>query len=158
MTAQTRTDEVILALVAAWSADAQLVALSCRVYDGPFDIDIAGRYRLFVGSTGLDEDDLTAAESEFVSPHAANVARDEAMRITCAAWYGDGSTDMARIRSRARTIVDEAIAHLRTDPGIALSNVFYGGMDALTLRQIQTNLGATAVYTFVVRFVARTYS
>lgn len=157
MTAQSRSDELILALYNAWRLDAAIVALNTRVYDGPFVTDLAARYRLFVGATGLDEDEDAAVAGELISPHAANVARDETVRITCAAWFGDGNTKMPTARSNARSLMDAAVTYLRLDPGLGLANVQYGGMDSWSLRQVQSGEGATAVYIFVVRFVARIY-
>lgn len=157
MTAQTRVDEVISQLVTVWTAAPAITALKAKVYDGPFVTDLRGRYRLFVGSTGvLDDEDVV--EFTQMSPHAANVARDETMFITCAAWYAAGSTDMAAARANSRQLLDAAIAYLRTDLGITLANMQYGGMDSGSLRYVQSKTGAAAVWTFVLRFVARIYS
>lgn len=156
-TPQTRSHEFINALVTLWSANTVLTGLKCKVYDGPYVTDLSSRYRLFVGGTGMDSDEEMVA-GELVSPHAANVARDETLHITCAAWFVDGQKDMARARGNALAVVNEAVGYLRSDPGLSLPNTYYGGMDSYNLRYAQTELGAAAVYTFVLRFTARIYS
>lgn len=159
MTTATRAAEVIDALFDSWSADPAIQALPCAVFDGPFVRDISDApWRLHVGSSGLDEDDDPAVTVSQRSPHANDVARDEEVRITCSAWYGDGDVDMRAARAKVRELLDLAVAMPRRTQNLGLVNVFYVGFDDFALRQLQSPEGAAAIYTFVVVVRCRIYT
>lgn len=153
----TRIDEVLGALFASWDADPGLGALECAVFDGPWVTDVSASRRLHVGGTGLDEDDNPAVTSTQLSPHANNVARDEEIRVRCAAWNVTGEISMTAARAGVQELINLAVAMPRSTQNMGLSNVFYVGFDDFELRQLQDANGASAIYAFTVVVRCRIY-
>lgn len=159
MAIATRAAEVVDALVASWSADPLITTLPhVKVNDGPYLLDDSAEYRLFVGGTGLDEDEDPAVTVNQLSPHANDTARDEEITVTCAAWFTSGDVDMKAARTNATDLLNRAAAMPRTTQNLGLTNVFYVGIDTGALRQVQAADGAAAVYTFTVVVRCRIYS
>ncbi len=160
MATATRIGEIIDALVDSWSADPLITSLgdSCTVNDGPYLVDNSANYRLFVGATGLDDDSDPAATVEQFSPHAADVARDETIAVTCAAWYVAGDVDMRAARANVIDLLNRAVAMPRTTQNLGLANVFYVGFDSHALRQVNSKDGSGAIIPFTVIVKCRIYS
>lgn len=160
---QTLIPQVLDGLVAACRADTTLTGLKCQVFDGPYLVDLTSDTLLVVGGTGLDDDEDTSARSDQSWAHANTIERDETITVQCAAWAGSGDTDMRPRRDRAAAVVARVSDIVRSESDnptdgavLGVPGVLWAELASVdSLRQVQTELGATAVFTFTVSFRCR---
>lgn len=144
---ETLTADVLDALLTAWTADATLVAYGDRlaISDGPPITDRAREIELWVGASGVEEDEevivFTQARADFQAD------RDETLTVTNAVWVANGTHDIAAARRLAITVFAACAAAIRTST-LSIAGVFAFDVSAGRLRQGQFTSGVGCVLTF----------
>lgn len=155
MTTQTLAADVLDALLTVWRADATLAAYGTgqlRIYDGAPLLDRAAPIELWVGSTGIaDEETVITGTQEWATFGDAPDDREETLDIQNAVWVAVGSTNLQDARRTAITVFNAAVTAVRG------SNLGLAALDptvAVTtwqLRQGQYTSGAAVVLPFTLR-------
>lgn len=148
----------------AVAAVTDVVTPPAGVFDGPPIVDRSSPTELWVGATGVDDDDegvtLQRVPVAF-GGGAAGALRDEVVLAQCAIWAIGGETDQAGVQARRTNVglvFDAVCARLAAGSGdLGLGSVLCGGVEVRegTLRQIQTPDGYACVLTFTVQISAQ---
>lgn len=143
--------ELIDALLAKFRANATLTANSVQIVDGPPLEDLSSQNILFVGAQPSDETGASP-DATFVQSwgELGARARYEDQTVVCELWVRDGGTNMAALRSTARTLLAAVEADLRTDFALSIGRLMWCHITSGQVMQIQTNKGATIAVPFVV--------
>lgn len=144
---ETLIPDLLDALVTAWTADATLTAYGTRlrIHDGPPITDRAAEIELWVGATGLDEDEEVIVFAQQRADMEGD--RDETLTVANAVWVANGTHDISAARRLAVAVYAAAATTIRTS---TLSVTGVGALDIADgrLRQGQFTSGVGAVVTF----------
>lgn len=152
MSRQSLIADVIDGLYDTWTADSGLSALGVQLRDGEEPSTRSDPLELWVGGTGLDDDDTEAASSSRSWAHASAASDvDETVIVTCAAWAWSGDPDLRTQRRAASDLLDAAAAVVRNSTLGLAPRVAWCEVSDVQLRQIQDQAGSAAVFTFSVR-------
>jgi len=144
---ETLTADVLDALLVAWRADATLVAYGERllISDGPPVTDRAREIELWVGATGVEDDEEVIVFTQTRADFQAD--RDETLTITNAVWVANGSHDIAAARRLAITVFAACAAAIRNST-LSITGVFALDISSGRLRQGQFTSGVGCVLSF----------
>jgi hypothetical protein len=144
---ETLIPDLLDALVVAWTADATLVSYGTRlrIFDGPPLTDRAAEIELWVGATGLDDDE----EVVVFAQHRADFDgdRDEVLTMAHAVWVANGAHDISTARRLAVAVYAAAAAVVRTST-LAVTGVQALDVSDGRLRQGQFESGVGCVLSF----------
>lgn len=158
MTQPTQAGAVLNGLYDRWTADTTLAALvnasRLRIFDGPPLKDRASSIELWVGATGIDDDDSGTVTTSDWATLGQQAERTEYVDVPGAVWVLDGSTDLRTQRATAYTVLAAADAAVR-GTNLGLTFVMWAEVNQHILRQVRTGDGVDVVLTFNVRVQTR---
>lgn len=148
----TKTDAVLLALVALWQAAPALEGV--EVVDGPQANSEALNEWLFVGSDGAAPTEGTQVASANQEWQAFARMKQETAEITCAFVVRSGDKDTVTVRVRAYALLGAAETAVRADPTLA-GLVMQAGISAHQYFPAMTQAGPIARVVFTVTYLAQ---
>lgn len=146
---------LIDAIIARFSADANLAAQKVRIFDG---IEIDGSYPghwIAVGHDGQMEGDQINAGSisqDYTIIGAVGKFEDGTVNCTLAVW--DGGTNLTSLRATAKTILGYVESSIRSDVSFG-GTVIYSGLQTAQMNYFQTTSGAGIQINFAITYRAK---
>jgi hypothetical protein len=144
---ETLIPDLLDALLAAWRADVTLTGYGdrLRIFDGPPLTDRAAEIELWVGATGLEEDEEVVVFAQQRADFEGD--RDEVLTMAHAIWVANGTHDISAARRLAVVVYAAAAAVVRTST-LAVAGVQAIDISDGRLRQGQFDTGVGCVLSF----------